>query len=383
MTMVALSPRRKDMLTGAITLLLLVALTTVGIKGAFGAFKGGYELVGTFDAAGQGLLPGSDVKIRGVNIGEVKRIELQDGQALITLRIEPEHDVPVDASAVIRPKTLFGEKFVDIEPGVAEADGPFLADGDEITNTRGGFELEQVLGETYPLLQAIDPAELMTVLGELADGGRDLGDTVNRTLVNSAELGEVFSENIDNTEQFLSDLALLADQLGDDADTILELADAANAALPTLVEGESAIIDLLQQAGRLSNDVADLLETNEPFVNSVLVEGSRTLQLLYDERDQVVPLVVGLRQYVQTLSSVIRIEMGDGTLMAAVKGILGTEACGLLPCPGTEVPPASAGAPPPPAPAGPLLPDLPLDLDLGSSAESDGLTDLLTRVLGG
>lgn len=383
MTMVALSPRRKDMLTGAIALVLLVGLTTVGIKGAFGAFKGGYELVGTFDAAGQGLLSGSDVKIRGVNIGEVKRIELVGGQALVTLRIEPEHDVPVDASAVIRPKTLFGEKFVDIDPGPAEVDGPFLDDGDEITNTRGGFELEQVLGETYPLLQAIDPAELMTVLGELADGGRGLGDTVNRTLVNSAELGEVFADNVDNTEQFLADLALLADQLGDDADTILDLADAANAALPTLTDGEGAIIDLLQQAGRLSNDVADLLEANEPFVSSVLVEGSRTLQLLYDERDQVVPLVVGLRQYVQTLSSVIRIEMGDGTLMAAVKGILGTEACGILPCPGTEVPTADAGPTAPAAP-GPRLPlEVPLDLDLGSSAESGGLTDLLTRVLGG
>lgn len=389
MTVLALTRRRKDILTGAIALVLLVALTSVGIKGAFGAFKGGYELVGTFDAAGQGLLPGSDVKVRGVNIGEVKRIELIDGEARITLRIESEHDVPVDSSAVIRPKTLFGEKFVDIDPGPAETAGPFLGDGDEITNTLGGFELEQVLGETYPLLQAIDPGELMIVLGELADGGSGLGDTVNRTLVNSAELGEVFADNVDNTRQFLRDLALLSDQLGDDADTLLELADAANAALPTLNDGEDAIVDLLQQAGRLSNDVADLLEANRPFVNSVMVDGSRSLQLLFDERDQVVPLVIGLRQYVETLSSVIRIEMGDGTLMAAVKGILGTEVCGPLPCPGTEAPAAASPPPPAPAPPAPLVPglplDLPLDLDLGvgSSSGGDGLTELLTRVLGG
>src|SRR3546814_14826875 len=74
---------------------------------------GGYELSGRFDAAGQGLLPGSDVKVRGVNIGEVDGIRLVDGAAEVTLRIHDGEQVPVDATAIIRPKTLFGEKFID------------------------------------------------------------------------------------------------------------------------------------------------------------------------------------------------------------------------------------------------------------------------------
>ena len=379
MSMGTVSPRRQHILTGAIALVLVVAVTSVGIKGAFGAFKGGYDLVGTFDAAGQGLLPGSDVKIRGVNIGEVQRIELTGGQALLTLRINDDQQVPVDSTAVIRPKTLFGEKFIDIDPGETERIGPFLADGGELTDTQGGFELEQVLGDTYPLLQAIDPGELMTVLGELSAGGEGLGETVNRTLVNGAELGEVFADNIDNTSQFLRDLALLSGQLAEDADGLLAIADAGNIALPTINEGEDDVVDLLQQAGRLSNDVADLLESNEPFVRSVMVEGSRTLQLLFDERDDVIPLVVGLRQYVQTLAEVTRIDLGNGTLMAAVKGVLGADVCGALPCGVLDLAPGAAAAPPP------LLPDLPLDLGLGqdSAGSSGGLSDLLTRVLGG
>jgi phospholipid/cholesterol/gamma-HCH transport system substrate-binding protein len=384
MSTVALTPRRQHMLTGAIALVLLLAVTTVGIKGAFGAYTGGYELVGTFDAAGQGLLPGSDVKIRGVNIGEVRRIELVGGQALLTLRIEDDERVPVDATAVIRPKTLFGEKFVDIDPGEAEATGPFLADGDELVDTQGGFELEQVLGDTYPLLQAIDPAELMTVVGELAEGGQGLGETVNRTLVNSAELGEVFAGNIDNTSAFLRDLALLSDQLAADADDLLALADAGNVALPTINEREDDVVALLEQAGRLSTDVADLLEANEPFVRSAMVEGSRTLQLLFDQRQQVVPLVVGLRQYVQTLSEVIRIDVGNGTLMAAVKGILGADACGALPCGQLDLAPSGPSAPTAGPEAPPLVPELPLDVPLDLDDDTTGdLSDLLGRVLGG
>ena len=379
--MLRITDRRQHILTGAIAIALALAATTVAVKGAFGAFEGGYQLVGTFDAAGQGLLSGSDVKVRGVNIGEVQRIELVDGNAEITLRIDDGEEVPEGSRATIRPKTLFGEKFVDLETDTAEPGAPPLEDGDEITDTQGGFELEQVLADTFPLLQAIDEQELMTVISALAEGADGLGDEINRTIQNSDELSQVFADNAANTEQLLADLALLSEELAGQADTILGLADAANTALPTLNDNEDDLVALLQQTGRLSNDVADLLEANEPFVRASMIQGSRTLQLLYDERTQVIPLVVGLRQYIETLASVVRIDVGNGTLMAAVKGLLGTQACEVVDCIGTA-PPAAAGPAPTP-PLGPLDELVP-DVDVPTGGSSDGgLADLLGKVLVG
>lgn len=379
-----LTLRRQHVLTGALSLLILFALTTVAVKGAFGAFDGGYELVGSFDAAGQGLLAGSDVKVRGVNIGKVRSIELNDGKALVKLRINDAARVPVEASAVIRPKTLFGEKFVDIDPGSNEEDGPFLAPGDEIVKTLGGFELEAVLTDVYPLLRAIDPSEVMTVLGELAEGGRGMGPSINRSIVNGEELTTLFADNAELTREFLGDLAALSDELAGSADDLLAAADAANVALPTLNDNEDDLVALLQQSGRLSNDVADILENNRPFVQASLGDGSRALQLLFDRRGQVMPLVTGLRQYVQTLSIAIRIDVGDGTLMGAVKGILGGDLCVVIPCPGTA--PAAASSPAlgvsPGAP--PVLPQLPFGSlgagPVGIDSGSD-LFGLLNRVL--
>lgn len=381
--MTSLSTRTQHVLTGLIAVVLSIGATTVGIKGAFGAFDGGYELVGSFDAAGQGLLPGSDVKIRGVNVGEVRSIDLVDGNALLKLRIHDDEQIPVDATATIRPKTLFGEKFVDIEPGEQEDEGPFLDDGGELVNTLGGVELEQVLTDLYPILQAIDPAELMTVLGELADGGAGLGEEINRSIVNGEQLTTLFADNADLTAEFLGDFAALSDQLALSAEDLLGLADAANASLPTLIGGEDRVIELLQQTGRLSNDVADLLEGNPEFVEAALRDGTRTLDVLYDQRDQVVPLVKGLRDYVRIFGVSVRIEVGDGTLMAAVKGVLGGELCGVLPCPGAGAPaePAPVPAPPvalPPLPPLPGLPLPPLDVLTGDG----GLLDILGGLLG-
>ena len=372
------------MLTGAIALLLLVSTVSVGVKAAFGAYDGGYELVGRFTAAGQGLLPGSDIKVRGVNIGSVRRIELVDNLAVVTMRIKDGEDVPADAVARIRAKTLFGEKYIDVDlTGTDEQEGPFFEAGDEFAegNTEGGFELEQVLTDTFPLLQAIDPKELMIVISELADAGDGLGEEINRSIVNGDKLAQVFADNADNTAQFLDDLAAFSGQLADSADDLVAVADSANDVLPVLTTNEDAVVALLQQAGRLSNDVADLLINNEDFVNAALGPGSDTVDLLYEERGQVVPLVHGLRQYVQTLSEIIRIRVGDGSLMGAVKAILGGDACVVLACPGISAGVATSTpgdiAPDPAAPGGALL----IDPESTSRPAEGDVGDLLRRLL--
>jgi phospholipid/cholesterol/gamma-HCH transport system substrate-binding protein len=383
---IELTQRRQNVLSGAIALLLLVSAITVGVKSAFGAFAGGYRISGEFSSAGQGLLQGSDVKVDGVNVGSVRGIELRDGKAHITMRIHDGERIPADAKAVIRAKTLFGEKFVDLDlHGTDEEHGPFLHEGSVLRHTEGGFELEQVLNELDPILDpsqgGIKGTELMTVLHNLAEGGRGLGDEINRTLVNGSKVAKTFEENDDKTSQFLEDFAALSDQLGRSADDLVGLAKAGNVALPVLNDHEAQIVTLLQQTGRLSNDVADLLLGNTAFVDASLGKGSKAVQVLYDRRNQVIPLVIGLRQYLQSLTEVIRIPVGDGTLMGAVKGILGNQVCALVPC-GTNgslststkagTPPSATTTVPPVAPTAPPA----------TPSHSNPIDELLRRVLG-
>lgn len=334
-------------LSGAVALILFLSAVILGAKIANGLFENAYQLNATFAAAGQGLTDNSDVKIHGVNIGRVKSVKLVNGRARVRLEINQDEQVPVASKAVIRPKTLFGEKFVDIDPGPTEATGPYLKDEGEITDTLGGFELERVLTDLYPILKAVKPEQLATVIGTLAAGGEGEGPAINRQLENFEKVARVQADHAADTQQFLSDLAKLADELGRRGDDIVAGARDLNVALPALNQRGDELTALLDQGARLAGDVADVLENNRPLLRKMVTEGGKAVQVLYDERDRIAPLVLGLRQFVQTLAEVGHIPFGDGTNLAAVKFIVG-ENCptGRLPpaCPEPATPVASKAA---------------------------------------
>jgi phospholipid/cholesterol/gamma-HCH transport system substrate-binding protein len=377
-----LGERGRQMIAGAITIILLSSLTVGGVRIANGALRPRYQVVASFEAAGQGLLPLSDVKIRGVNIGAVKSIELRDGRAWVRMDIDDDERVPVAASATIRPKTLFGEKFVDIDPGPTEATGPFLGDEDEIVDATGGFELERVLSDAFPILDAVDPEELALVISELVAAGRDLGPTINRTIVNFGLVADQQAGRLAELEQFLDDLALLVEAFASSTPDLLATADHLNAALPPLSARGDELALALESGARLSADLADLLEANRPVIDKAITQGGKTLEVLFAERGQLPGLVKGLRYFFEVLGSVGRIPLGDGTNLAAVKGILGGgPACGrtVMGCPVYTGEPAGSPAP---APAPSPVPPLPADLTRGLPAPQSGAAGIISLVEG-
>ena len=338
-----MSERRFRIAAGLVALLFLASSTYFGVKVAVGALKPRYQLLASFAAAGQGLQSESDVKIHGVTIGRVKHVRLRDGRALVRLDIDKGERVPVAAVATIRPKTLFGEKFVDIDPGDAETTGPFLADEGRIEKTVGGFELEKVLTRLYPILKVVKPEELAVILDTLAEGGRGQGEAVNRQIGNFATLADIQARHDVDVRQFLDDLAALSGELADRADDLVAAAEDLNVALPPLNERGDELAAILDQTARLTGDLADVLNANESFQVKAVTDGAKTIQTIYDRRGQLPALVLGLRQYFEVLATVGNQDYSDGTKLAAIKFITG-EDCpeGRDNCPTPLVPPGSS-----------------------------------------
>jgi len=64
-----------------------------------------------------GVTEKSDVRMAGVKIGEVRKVELENYRAKVTVDLHGDYDVPDDSVATVQGKGLLGEKFIEIKPG--------------------------------------------------------------------------------------------------------------------------------------------------------------------------------------------------------------------------------------------------------------------------
>lgn len=88
------------------------------------------------------LREAAPVRIAGVNVGEVGKIELVDYVARVQLLIDRNVAVPADTIASIRTSGLLGESFVSLSPGASDR---MLRTGDAITRTEPAIDLIQLL----------------------------------------------------------------------------------------------------------------------------------------------------------------------------------------------------------------------------------------------
>ena len=76
-----------------------------------------YDLRAKFLKAG-GIIIGNDVKMRGVKIGVIKNVSLdQDFFAVIDFSVYKEVDVPSDSTVKIASDGILGNKYLSITPG--------------------------------------------------------------------------------------------------------------------------------------------------------------------------------------------------------------------------------------------------------------------------
>ena len=141
------------------------------------------------DTTGVNLPLNADIKLRGVIVGEVRKVESDGDGVKLQLGMNPKliKDVPKDVTAQLIPKTLFGEKYIALIPPT-ELSGQSLKAGDTITKASVPIEVETLLNDLYPLLDAVDPANLSYTLSAVSSALEGRGTQLGETLVQANSL---------------------------------------------------------------------------------------------------------------------------------------------------------------------------------------------------
>jgi phospholipid/cholesterol/gamma-HCH transport system substrate-binding protein len=212
------------------------------------------------------LNPQSDVKLRGIIVGTVKKISTDGDGATIKLGLKPELTglIPRGVSARILPKTLFGEKFVSLVPPAGTATRP-IRRGDVIRRdqTTVGIEVEKVLNDALPLLQALEPADLNATLNALATALEGRGAELGRTLVRLDGYLKKFNPQLPTLVDDLKRLVVVGNLYRDVADDIIQVLRDAVFTGNTVTEKEPQLQKFFADVTTLANHTDQVLEDNE------------------------------------------------------------------------------------------------------------------------
>jgi len=171
------------------------------------------------DRIGNQLVVPADVKLDGILVGRVSGVHVSGDHAVMTLQIDKSKigEIPADVQARILPKTLFGEKFVDLViPDGDNGATPLRAGGViQQDHSKTAIELQTVFNDLVPLLRALKPAELSIALSNLADALRNRGNALGHNLELVNTYFTQFNKDLPNFNHDISGLADLASNYAD------------------------------------------------------------------------------------------------------------------------------------------------------------------------
>lgn len=249
----------------------------------------------------------ADVKIRGVIVGEVLEADTSKEGAELTLGMYPDKikSVPANVTAAIVPKTLFGEKYVSLVIPDSGAEGT-LAAGDRITKTDLGTEVEEVLSDLYPLLEAVQPADLNATLSALATALEGRGSQLGENLETVDSYLKRINPEIPALIEDLRLTAQVSDIYADILPEVAQILDDTIVTTGTLEEKEATLNSALKDIRAFADTARGFLDRNGPLIKEANELTTTQLDLLARYAPEFPCFFKGLNNIAPRIASMFR-----------------------------------------------------------------------------
>ena len=281
-----LSPAREKTrrrLVGVVFLLVFALLVWLSVALYNKQFTPAAMVTLYTDSVGNEMHPGADVKVRGVPVGEVRQIYADGTGARLELAIQPGMvpQLPANVTALMVPTTLFGQRYVDLilpaRPVAAR-----LTAGSVITQNRSAdaVELEKVLNNLLPLLQASEPDKLSVTLTAIAQGLQGHGKELGQTLVALNAYLHDYNKHLPALDTDIKRLAVLARNFNQAAPDLVQALADFTVTSQTFAAERASVSALYSTVTTASQDLTAFLDANSSNIIKLNADSVATLQIL-------------------------------------------------------------------------------------------------------
>jgi len=235
------------------------------------------------DHVGNQLGKGSDVKIRGLVVGEVRSVQALGDHAALELALEPDKvgEIPANVTARLLPKTLFGERYVALQ--IPEDPSPKHIEAGEVIGqdrSSAAIELEKVLDDVMPLLQAVQPEKLSATLSAVSTALQGRGEQFGQTLVDLSNYLGGLNPSLPDIKADITSFANVTDVYDKAAPDFLQALSDLTTTSKTLVDKKAQLQQLYDSVTTVSVDLGNFLKVNENNIIRLTTTAQSTLDVL-------------------------------------------------------------------------------------------------------
>jgi phospholipid/cholesterol/gamma-HCH transport system substrate-binding protein len=218
----------------------------------------------------QSITPGQGqtVQVAGVDVGDITRVDLVDGRAVVTMKIRRKY-TPLyrNATALLRPKTGLNDMVIELDPGSRNAGKAPAGFTVPVAQTLPNVNFDEILSS----LDSDTRSYLQLLVGAAGEGvggqGKQLSASLKRfepTGRYLARLNGALAERERNIRRSVHNFRLLAQALGGKDDDLAALVDSSNRVFTAFAHQDVRLRAALQELpGALSTTNTTLAKVDK------------------------------------------------------------------------------------------------------------------------
>lgn len=274
---------RNPVVVGAVSLVVLALVMLAAFRAQdLPLIGGGDTYYAAFSESG-GLEPNDEVRIAGVRVGKVEKVELDGDHVRVTFRVDTPSEFGEDTHAAIKVKTLLGAMYLSLEP----AGSGQLDEGSEIPveRTSSPYDVVDAFSGLAQTSERIDTDRLAESLTTLADLTRNTPEEFREALDGVSRLSSNIAARDEQINNLLTNLERVTSVLAERDEDIIGLMRDSDVLFRALVARRDAVHNLLTSTTRLSKELTTLIEQSRADLKPALDHLDNVLQVLNKNED--------------------------------------------------------------------------------------------------
>jgi phospholipid/cholesterol/gamma-HCH transport system substrate-binding protein len=229
------------------------------------------------------LLPGDDVRIAGVRVGQVEEVGIVDRkQAEVTFSVSANRKLPRGVEAQIKFRNLVGQRYVSLTEGSGGDPNDVLEPNEVIPleRTRPALDLTELFNGFKPLFRALSPNDVNQLSYEIIQVLQGEGGTIESLLAHTASLTSAIADKDQVIGQVIDNLNGALETINARGDKLSTLVVQVQQLVSGLAKDRKPIGEAIEALGGLADTTSGLLdEARAPLKKDIAALGRLTNNL--------------------------------------------------------------------------------------------------------